>query len=113
MHETYYYPQNLKAKATLWLWSLRDLVIIAIAGLLSILAWGKLHFPVPVVLTAVYAVARIRLGDFCVMDSALAVIRFFWHSQQYFEWKEERDCEESKPIHPSPAGGKKLFQKRH
>ena len=26
---TYIYPQNLRAKANLWLWSLRDFLIIA------------------------------------------------------------------------------------
>ena len=34
----YIYPQNLKATANLWLWSLRDFVILAVAALLSVLA---------------------------------------------------------------------------
>ena len=32
----YLYPQNLKAKANLWLWGLRDFVIICVAALLSV-----------------------------------------------------------------------------
>ena len=32
---TYLYPQNLKAKANLWLWSLRDFVIFCTAVLVS------------------------------------------------------------------------------
>ena len=31
----YIYPDNLKSKATLWLWTLRDLAIIGIGSLIS------------------------------------------------------------------------------
>ena len=34
----YIYPQNLKAKASLWLWGMRDFVILCIAALLSVVA---------------------------------------------------------------------------
>lgn len=34
--KTYIYPQNLKAKPHLWLWGMRDFVILAIAALLSV-----------------------------------------------------------------------------
>ena len=36
--QLYYYPENLAAKATFWLWELRDLVIVVFGVLLSILA---------------------------------------------------------------------------
>ena len=32
------YPDNLKAKATLWLWELRDVAIIGVGFLFSVLA---------------------------------------------------------------------------
>ena len=32
----YIYPQNLKAAANMWLWSLRDFAIMGVAALLSI-----------------------------------------------------------------------------
>ena len=32
----YIYPQNLRAKANLWLWNLRDFLIMGIAALLSV-----------------------------------------------------------------------------
>ena len=41
----YIYPQNLKATANLWLWSLRDFVILAVAALLSVLALNFLARP--------------------------------------------------------------------
>ena len=34
--KTYLYPQNLKATANLWLWSLRDFAILCVALLVSI-----------------------------------------------------------------------------
>ena len=35
------YPDNLKAKATLWLWQLRDVAVIGVAFLLSFLALAQ------------------------------------------------------------------------
>ena len=32
----YLYPQNLRAVANLWLWSLKDFAIVGIAALLSV-----------------------------------------------------------------------------
>ena len=46
--KTYLYPQNLKARANLWLWSLRDFVILCAAVLVSaviFLNYGYLHLP--------------------------------------------------------------------
>ena len=43
----YIYPQNLKATANLWLWSLRDFVILAVAALLSVLALVQLRIFLP------------------------------------------------------------------
>ena len=37
------YPDNLKAKATLWLWELRDVAILGVGFLLSILALSLIH----------------------------------------------------------------------
>lgn len=36
----YIYPDNLKAKATMWLWKLKDLAIIGIIVLLSVFAFA-------------------------------------------------------------------------
>lgn len=50
----YIYPQNLKATANLWLWSLRDFVIIAVAALLSVLVLVQLHIFLPAVAVLCY-----------------------------------------------------------
>ena len=56
----YIYPDNLKSKATLWLWQLRDIGIIGVGLLISLPALTQLRFFVPIVLTAVYAFLTIR-----------------------------------------------------
>lgn len=43
----YIYPDNLKAKATMWLWQLKDLGIIGVCALLSILALTQAGFLCP------------------------------------------------------------------
>ena len=34
----YIYPDNLKSKAVLWLWELRDIAIIGVGALISVLS---------------------------------------------------------------------------
>ena len=94
MNETYYYPYNLKSQAKLWLWNLRDIVIIGVALLLSILAMTQIKFYIPIALTLVYMFLSVRLEDVCVLDYIRCGVKYFLLSQQYFEWKEGNSHEE-------------------
>lgn len=47
MNRIYLYPKNLKEKANLWLWSLRDFAILSVALLFSALALAKLGILFP------------------------------------------------------------------
>ena len=94
MNETYYYPYNLKSQAKLWLWNLRDVVIIGVALLLSILAMTQIKFYIPMALTLVHMFLSIRLEDVCVLDYIRCGVKYFLLSQQYFEWKEGNSDEE-------------------
>lgn len=58
---TYLYPQNLKATANLWLWSLRDFAIMSIALLLSILILAQTRIIVPLAVTLCFGFLSIRL----------------------------------------------------
>ncbi len=51
----YLYPQNLRATANLWLWSLKDFCILGIAALLSIVILVQAGFVILVVVTLCYA----------------------------------------------------------
>jgi hypothetical protein len=82
----YIYPDNLKAKATLWLWQLRDIGIIGVGALISILALTQIRFILPIVITAVYAFLTIRFEDTSILDFIRYACAFFIGKQQTYEW---------------------------
>lgn len=90
MNEIYIYPHNLKSQAKLWFWNLRDIVIIGIALLISILALTQIKFFFPLALTLVYMFISIQLDDTSVRDFMKQGITYFLVNQQYFEWKENK-----------------------
>ena len=94
MNETYYYPYNLRSQAKLWLWNLRDVAIIGVALLVSILALTQIQFFLPLALTLVYMFLSIRMDDVCVLDYIRCGVKYFLLSQQYYEWKEAVSNEE-------------------
>ena len=67
----YIYPDNLKARATLWLWQLKDIGIIGVC-------------------TAVYAFLTIRFEDTSILDFIRYACAFFFAGQQFFEWRYTR-----------------------
>ena len=83
----YIYPQNLKATANLWLWSLRDFVILAVAALLSVLALVQLRIFLPVAAVLCYGFLTIRMDDTTVLDFMKYAVRYFLSTQQYYEWR--------------------------
>lgn len=80
----------MKLKPKLWLWSVRDLIIIGISSIPAILAVAKLHFFIPAAMVAVYAFLSIRFDDRSVLDYIKRAVRFFVSSQQSFFWKEDK-----------------------
>lgn len=40
----YLYPKNLKSKANLWLWGMKDFAVLCVAALVSVLALGSYAF---------------------------------------------------------------------
>ena len=62
------YPDNLSAKATLWLWELRDIGIIGVGLLLSVLALTQTGIALPLVLTVVFAFLTIRHEGTSILD---------------------------------------------
>ena len=87
----YIYPDNLKAKATLWLWTLRDIGILSVGGLLSAFALVETGLTFPAILTVLYAVLTIRLEDVSVMDFCRRAAAFFLLVPQRYEWRDHRD----------------------
>jgi hypothetical protein len=83
----YIYPDNLKSKATLWLWELRDIGIIGIGCLISVFALAQLGWLIPIVITAVYAFLSIRFEDTSILDFIRYAVLFFKGKQQLYEWR--------------------------
>ena len=85
--KTYIYPQNLKAAATLWLWSIRDFAIICIAALVSSVVLVTSHMVLPMALTACFAFLTIRTNETTIVDYLRYAVRYFVTAQQYYEWR--------------------------
>ena len=85
--KTYIYPQNLKARAHLWLWGMRDFVILAIGVLLSVVMLVHSGILLPAALSLAFAFLTIRMGDTTVLDYLGYALRFFLASQKYYEWR--------------------------
>lgn len=84
---TYIYPQNLKATANLWLWGLRDFVILCVAALLSAVALVHLRIIVPAAITLCFGFLTIRMEDITVLDFIKYAVRYFISTQQEFYWR--------------------------
>lgn len=83
----YMYPDNLKAKATLWLWELRDVGIIGVGLLISVFALAQLRFMILIVITSVYAFLTIRFEDISILNFICYACAFFVSKQQIYEWR--------------------------
>ena len=81
------YPQNLKATANLWLWSLRDFVILSIVVLISAAIFINSGVLLPAALSLCFGFLTIRKDDITVVDFLGYAARFFLTGQQYYEWR--------------------------
>jgi len=83
----YLYPQNLKATANLWLWSLKDFMIMGIAALISIIILVNTRFAIPAAATLCYGFLTIRMDDTTILDFIRYAVKYFISTQQYYEWR--------------------------
>lgn len=85
--KTYLYPQNLRASANLWLWNLRDFLILCIAVLISAVILLNSGVMLPGAVSLAYGFLTIRKDETAVLDSIGCGVRFFISGQQYYEWR--------------------------
>ena len=83
----YLYPQNLKATANLWLWSLKDFCILGISALISIVILVQERFVIPAAVTLCYGFLTIRMDDTTVLDFIKYAFRYFISTQQEYYWR--------------------------
>lgn len=84
----YIYPDNLKSKATLWLWELRDVVVIGLGAVVAIIAFSQTGITIPLVAVAVYAFLSIRHDDTSIRDYIVFAARFLFLKPQFYQWKQ-------------------------
>lgn len=82
----YIYPENLKAKPMLWLWQLRDVGIIGVAFILSVLALAQGVGMAPLVVTVLYAFLVIQVDGSSILDFLLRMANFLFLRQQLYKW---------------------------
>lgn len=75
----------------LWLWTLRDVAIIGIGLLLSVLALAQSGFLPPLVVTVLFAFLSIRVEDASILDFLHYAVCFLFLKQQYYEWSENTE----------------------
>ncbi len=86
----YLYPNNLKSKPILWLWYMKDIVIIGVLTLISVFIYTQLNIIHFLVSTAVYALLTLRFDDMSILDFIIYSCRFFISQPQTYTWKKER-----------------------
>ena len=83
------YPENLKAKPMLWLWLLRDIAIIGVAALISVMALVQGVSMAPLVGTVLYAFLSIQVDGSSILDFLRRAACFLFLQQQKYEWRLE------------------------
>ncbi len=84
------YPDNLRAKPKLWLWELKDIAVIGVGFLLSVLALVQGLGMFLLVLTGLYAFLSIRMEGASILDFMRCAICFLFLHQQYYQWEERK-----------------------
>ena len=83
----YLYPQNLRTTANLWLWGMRDFVILCVAALLSVALLFYASMVLPGVVTLCFGFLTIRVEETTMMDYLGWAVRFFLTAQQEYVWR--------------------------
>ena len=83
----YIYPDNLKASPMLFLWRLKDLAVIGIGALISMVSLSQTGFSIPLAVTLAYAFLAIRFEDTSVLDFIKYAVKYFFIEQQEFRWR--------------------------
>ena len=81
------YPDNLKAKPMLWLWLLRDIGVVGIGALLSVLALTQGLGMGLLVVTVLYAFLAIQVEGSSILDFLRRAACVLFLGQQAYEWR--------------------------
>lgn len=82
----YIYPDHLNSKATLWVWTLRDIIIIGILLLLGVLAFAVSRSLVFLIAGFLYMILTIRVEDNSILGFLQYAGNYFLFGQQKYLW---------------------------
>lgn len=84
----YYYPSNLNKPPMLLLWELRDLILVGIFAVISIVILAVAGSVIPLAATIVYAFMTAHPnGEISIYQYARRLTHFFVTQQQHFYWR--------------------------
>ncbi len=83
----YLYPDNLKSKAMLFLWELKDVVIIGILFVISVFAMAQTGSYALLLATSIYAFLSIQFDGISILGFIKNALSFFILTQQEYEWR--------------------------
>ena len=78
---------NTEAGARLWLWSIKDFLILCVLLIISVVIMTQLWTFLPFAVTAMFAFLSIRFEETTVMDYIVCAFRYFVSVQQIFIWR--------------------------
>ena len=90
MKKQYLYPQNMRLKPKLWLWPVRDLIVLGLCAPGAALVAVKFGWYFPAATVALGAFLSVRPEEQSVLDFLSCAVRYFWSGQQYYEWREKK-----------------------
>ena len=77
----------MRSKANIWLWGMKDFIILCIAVLISVALLVKFGWLIPAAITLCYAFLTIRKDELTILDFIKYAFRYFITAQQYYEWR--------------------------
>lgn len=85
--KTYIYPSDLKVKATVWLWTLRDLAVLLGIAVLGVIALVNLRTTLVLAITIAYGIATARFEGNSIADYTVIAFRYFVGIPQTYLWR--------------------------
>lgn len=82
----YIYPDHLNSKATLWVWTLKNIIIIGIFLLFGVLAFAISRSFIFLIAGFLYMILTIRVEDNSIMGFLQYASGYFLYGQQKYIW---------------------------
>ena len=82
------YPSDLKSNPMMWLWELRDVVILGVMAIFSVFAIAQTGVFIPLVITVVYGFLSIQYEGVSILGFIKYAVTFLFAKQQIYEWQE-------------------------